>query len=190
MKNKFIKIYNDNFLGNFKIINKSEKTWKVEKLHNNGTKSGIKLNINPEILKIVKLERTESSGIIFNYKDKYLFVKQNDGTYSYPKGKIDKGETLKDAAVREVEEEISVKFPKSLLPKKYHTLKWFKEFKYKKYNYFIYKLNDSEFVKYFGKYTLPKEDLQEQEILWGGFMNYNELQEKLNEKFLPILKHL
>lgn len=46
-------------------------------------------------------------GLVMNDKDQILFIFRR-GSWDLPKGKIDKGETKKDAAIREVEEETGV----------------------------------------------------------------------------------
>ncbi len=47
-------------------------------------------------------------GFVVNEKGKVLFIKRN-GKWDLPKGKVDKGETIESAAMREVEEETGVK---------------------------------------------------------------------------------
>jgi len=49
-----------------------------------------------------------AGGLVTNEKDEYLFIYRND-KWDLPKGKIEKDETVKDAAVREVEEECGIK---------------------------------------------------------------------------------
>jgi len=189
-KTEYVKIYNNEFLGNFKVLKKTKNRWKVSRMSDNGSETNDILNINPNLLTIKKLDFTTSCGILFVYDNKFLIVKQLGDVYSYPKGKIETGETLQETAVREVEEEIGIKFPKELLPKKHHTISWFMERKFKIYHYFIYNLSDKEFNKYFnGKNTIPTKNLQEEEILWGGFVSYNDLQKKLSRRFFSILKH-
>ncbi|RIV47146.1 NUDIX hydrolase [Flagellimonas pelagia] len=46
-------------------------------------------------------------GFVVNEKGKVLFIKRN-GKWDLPKGKVDKGETIESAAIREVEEETGV----------------------------------------------------------------------------------
>lgn len=49
-----------------------------------------------------------AGGLVINEKTDYLFIYRND-KWDLPKGKIEKGERVKDAAVREVEEECGIK---------------------------------------------------------------------------------
>jgi len=49
-----------------------------------------------------------AGGVVTNAKGKVLFIYRNN-KWDLPKGKVDKGETIEEAAVREVEEETGVK---------------------------------------------------------------------------------
>jgi 8-oxo-dGTP pyrophosphatase MutT (NUDIX family) len=49
-----------------------------------------------------------AGGLVTNDKDEYLFIYRND-KWDLPKGKIEKDEKVKEAAVREVEEECGIK---------------------------------------------------------------------------------
>ena len=63
-----------------------------------------------------------AGGLVRNSKDEWLFIFRN-GKWDLPKGKIEKGEAVKEAAIREVEEECGIKgliITKSL-PPTYHT---------------------------------------------------------------------
>ncbi|UCB57209.1 MAG: NUDIX hydrolase [Candidatus Omnitrophota bacterium] len=53
-----------------------------------------------------------AGGIVFKKKDRgfeILLIKDSYGRWTWPKGKIDKGEKSLDAAVREIEEEVGLK---------------------------------------------------------------------------------
>ncbi|MFN0253992.1 NUDIX hydrolase [Pedobacter ureilyticus] len=52
-----------------------------------------------------------AGGLVANAKGQFLFIFRNK-KWDLPKGKVDKGEKVKDAAVREVEEECGVKVDK------------------------------------------------------------------------------
>ncbi|WP_113638815.1 NUDIX hydrolase [Nubsella zeaxanthinifaciens] len=70
---------------------------------------------NPEgVFKKIKKELTvikAAGGLVTNAKNEFLFIFRNK-KWDLPKGKVDKGEKVKDAAVREVEEECGVKIDK------------------------------------------------------------------------------
>jgi len=51
---------------------------------------------------------TAGGGVVTNKKGKVLFIYRND-KWDLPKGKVDKGESIEKAAMREVEEETGVK---------------------------------------------------------------------------------
>ena len=52
-----------------------------------------------------------AGGLVKNETEDYLFIYRND-KWDLPKGKIEKGEGVKEAAVREVEEECGIKVSK------------------------------------------------------------------------------
>ncbi|NJK84729.1 MAG: NUDIX domain-containing protein [Bacteroidales bacterium] len=49
-----------------------------------------------------------AGGLIKNNKDEYLFIFRR-GKWDLPKGKVDQGETIEEAAVREAQEECGIK---------------------------------------------------------------------------------
>ena len=73
-----------------------------------------------------------AGGIVKNSKDELLFIFRN-GLWDLPKGKIEKNESIKEAALREVEEECGIKQLKldKFIDKTYH----------------IYKINDQYIFK-------------------------------------------
>ncbi|MEM7382595.1 MAG: NUDIX hydrolase, partial [Bacteroidota bacterium] len=82
---------------------------------------------NEEILKKftkkIPLE-VAAGGVVTNKKGKVLFIFRNN-KWDLPKGKLDKGESLEECAVREVEEETGVKGLKieNFLKTTYHIFK-------------------------------------------------------------------
>ncbi len=65
-----------------------------------------------------------AGGVVTNKKGKVLFIYRND-KWDLPKGKLDKGETIEECALREVEEETGVKKLKleNFLKTTYHVFK-------------------------------------------------------------------
>ena len=65
-----------------------------------------------------------AGGKVVNHKGKVLFIYRND-KWDLPKGKLDKGETIEAAAIREIEEETGVGelTITSFLAKTYHVFK-------------------------------------------------------------------
>ncbi|EIJ39723.1 ADP-ribose pyrophosphatase [Galbibacter orientalis DSM 19592] len=79
-----------------------------------------------------------AGGLVKNKEDEILFIFRNS-KWDLPKGKVDKGETIEDAAIREVEEETGVKKLKidSLLKKTYHIFKRNGTYKLKETHWFL-----------------------------------------------------
>ena len=75
-----------------------------------------------------------AGGIVKNSNDELLFIFRN-GLWDFPKGKIEKNESIKEAALREVEEECGIKQLKldKLIDKTYHI--------YKVNNQYIFKIS-------------------------------------------------
>ena len=62
---------------------------------------------------MIKTKYTDcAGGIIINDKQEIAIVNQNNDSWSLPKGHIDKGETILEAAIREIYEETGIKNPK------------------------------------------------------------------------------
>ncbi|SOD14547.1 NUDIX domain-containing protein [Pedobacter xixiisoli] len=78
-------------------------------------KNYLLLTKNPDaVFKKIKKDLTvikAAGGLVANAKGEFLFIFRNK-KWDLPKGKVDKGEKVKDAAVREVEEECGVKVEK------------------------------------------------------------------------------
>jgi ADP-ribose pyrophosphatase YjhB (NUDIX family) len=137
-----------------------------------------------------------SAGILFIYNNKLLLAHPTGnswyGTYGYPKGRLDAGETPWDAALRETEEEIGIKAPVNLLSKAPHELNYTIKKKgtkiYKTSYYFICKINDLSEIG-LDKEVVPKNQLQLDEIDWAGFVDYKEAKKRLGKVFQPLLKH-
>lgn len=110
------------------------------------------------------------------------------GSYSFPKGQIDSGETEIQAAIRELEEETSVKIrpeqitnPKDPIIVEYDR----KGKKYKKlFLYTVYIKNLSEIG--LTDETIPVDKLQAAEIDWAGFISLVEAEKRIFHR----VKHL
>ncbi|XLS28288.1 NUDIX hydrolase [Flavobacteriaceae bacterium M23B6Z8] len=101
-----------------------------------------------------------AGGFVVNDKEEVLFIFRN-GKWDLPKGKLDKGESIEDAAVREVKEETGVKKLKikSLHQKTYHLFKRNGVLKLKET--YWYKMRTS----YDGKLS-PQLDEGIEEVVW------------------------
>jgi len=89
-----------------------------------------------------------AGGIVKNEEDEYLFIYRND-KWDLPKGKIEKGEKVKEAAVREVEEEcgIKVSYLGRKLCKTYHAYIYREEVVIKKTHWFKMRSEDQTKLK-------------------------------------------
>ncbi|NKI33377.1 NUDIX hydrolase [Croceivirga thetidis] len=78
-----------------------------------------------------------AGGRVKNSKGKYLFIYRND-KWDLPKGKLDKGEGIKKAAIREVEEETGVEGLKieCFLATTYHIFKRSGQYRLKEVHWF------------------------------------------------------
>ncbi|MCL5247070.1 NUDIX hydrolase [Cellulophaga sp. 20_2_10] len=101
-------------------------------------------------------------GVVTNDAGKVLFIYRND-KWDLPKGKLDKGETIEDCAIREVEEETGVQGLKieNLLKITYHIFKRNGKYKLKEVHWFA--MNTS----YEGELTGQKEEGIEK-VKWKG----------------------
>ena len=57
-----------------------------------------------------------AGGIVINNNKEVVIVNQNHNSWSLPKGHVDKGETILDAAIREIYEETGIKDLKLIKP--------------------------------------------------------------------------
>lgn len=73
-----------------------------------------------------------AGGMVFNSKQQILFIKRNN-RWDLPKGRVEKKESLEDAAIREVEEETGIKDVElgDFIMKTYHVFKRNKKWKLK-----------------------------------------------------------
>jgi len=131
-----------------------------------------------------------TSGVVFIYGSYILLVRSTYGDWSYPKGKVDDGEEIIDAAIREVSEEIGVIFPKEKLIKvPLMETKPSKRSKgLKHFWYYRYELNIDEFEEYFNSlYEIPKGNLQTKEIDKAVFVPKKVAKKLLGKRFSVIV---
>lgn len=101
-------------------------------------------------------------GFVVNPKGKVLFIKRN-GKWDLPKGKVDKGESIENAALREVEEETGVKDlqVEKFLRTTYHVFKRNGEFRLKQTHWFLMS------TEYSGPFKAQKEE-GIKKVKWKG----------------------
>ncbi|WP_343487791.1 NUDIX domain-containing protein [Allomuricauda sp. d1] len=105
---------------------------------------------------------TAAGGLVKNKKGKILFIYRND-KWDLPKGKIDKGETIENCALREVEEETGVKglVVDDYLKTTYHIFKRNGQFQLKQVYWF------TMHTKYDGKLK-PQKNEGITKVRWKG----------------------
>ena len=116
-----------------------------------------------------------AGGLVFNGRKKVLFIKRND-KWDLPKGGIERGESPKEAAIREVEEETGVRDleVKRFIAKTYHVFKRNDKFKLKiTYWYEMY-------TDFAGKLT-PQLNEDITKVKWKNFGKSQEALQKSYE---------
>lgn len=142
------------------------------------------------IVKFKNMKHYNSVGIVFKYDNKILLVrKSGTNEWSYPKGKVKDGEDHKEAAIREVYEEIGIELPSDFLDhveeKQLETV--VKNKSIKRYWFFHYDLNEYEFHKYFQELVIPKYKLQLEEVDMAMFVSPKKAKKLLSKKIADIL---
>jgi len=138
----------------------------------------------------------KSSGVIIVLKNEKVLIchpSNNDkwfGSYSFPKGGIDEGETIKQAALRELFEETSVKLDESKISKEPLVLDYMnykkKDVVYKKIYLFIMYINDISEIGLDSE-VIPNHKLPFGEIDWAGFISKEEAKLRLFHRSVPII---
>lgn len=144
----------------------------------------------------------ESAGVIIvlNKKDeekKILICHPSNAkwynSYSFPKGGIDEGETIKQAAIRELFEETSVKINSDLLNEDPIILDYYsfknKDEIFKRIYLYVYYINDISEIGLKDE-VIPKENLQLEEVDWAGFLTITESKLRLFYKSTSILNKI
>ncbi len=149
----------------------------LEKIH-----AGVFFHPNLEELKKAFFKKfvlvQAAGGLIRNEKDEVLLIFRR-GKWDMPKGKLDKGETLEECAVREVQEETglnNIKLTGPLLVT-YHTYHEGARFILKESHWFSMSTNGNQ------SFT-PQTEEDISEIKW---VKQNDLQKYLNNSFPSIV---
>jgi len=144
----------------------------------------------------MKEKKESSAGIVFIYNNKLLLVHHTNskwlGSFGFPKGRIDKGETPLQTAIREAYEEVGIKVTPGMLDKTQYELNYnFKKKETKIYKTAYYFICNVQNLSDIGleKEVVPKSQLQLEEVDWAGFVDYNEAKKRLGKVFKPLLKH-
>lgn len=137
-----------------------------------------------------------SAGISIVYDKKILMVKPPRSTnwekYTPPKGGIESGETLEEAASREVYEEVGIHIsPDSLKEKEMSEINYTDKSgrTYKKVFLFLYPIDSLEQINLKSE-TIPNNLVQEEEIGDARFMSLKECKENALKRYLPYLSRI
>lgn len=129
----------------------------------------------------------KSAGLVLIYDNKILLVHPTGakwyGTYSIPKGHVEKEENIWEAALRETKEEIGVDINDDInvIDKGYIDYKN-DDIVYKRIYYFVIKLNQPIII--------DKSKLQKEEIDWAGFLTKEEANKRIFWRLKPLLQYL
>jgi 8-oxo-dGTP pyrophosphatase MutT (NUDIX family) len=144
-----------------------------------------------------KYNMKKSAGVVIIYKNKMLVCHptgwQWKNSYSIPKGGIEEGESILDAALRECREEVGILLKPSQLGNKMYQIEYQSSNKkkgiYKTVYYWLCNINDLSEIGLKSE-VLPKNQLQKEEVDWAGFLDYKEANYRLSPVMKILTKHL
>ena len=138
----------------------------------------------------------QSAGVIIILNNEKILIchpSNNDkwfGSYSFPKGGIDEGETIKQAALRELFEETSVKIDESKISKEPLVLDYMNYKKkgvvYKRIYLFTLYISDISEIGLDSE-VIPTDKLPFGEIDWAGFISKEEAKLRLFHRSVPMI---
>ena len=143
-----------------------------------------------------KKKNWAGAGVAIVYDAKILLVHPANGSWvkpimGIPKGGIEDGEDLLHAALRELKEETGIDLSADKLEPNVETVEIFnKDGKYQhSLHYFVCRINDLSEIG-LDSLTVPKTQLQKEEVDWAGFINIKEAYGKISRAQLIILDRL
>lgn len=131
----------------------------------------------------------ETAGIAVIYQDKILLVHPTNskwmGSYSIPKGHIEKSESKKETAKREFYEETGIEIKSKLgkpIELNYITIK-------KRLWFYLLRIESLDEIGLDAE-VVPKNQLQLSEVDWCGFVSKKEAIKRINRNMLEIIKYV
>ena len=136
----------------------------------------------------------QSAGFAIIYNGKILLGHMTGkrwwGSYTIPKGHLESGESVLQAAIRETYEEIGIRVPKNLIPSNYLTCPYIKDGNhYKDVHYYIVPIDSLDQIG-LSTEIVPRAQLQTEEVDWAGFVPFKEAQKRIAPVMLPIIQNL
>jgi len=131
----------------------------------------------------------ESAGLLIIQNNKMLLAhpvkkRLKYGTYTIPKGKLMKGETYLEAAIRETKEETGIDIDINIIDKTPHVINYTDEdgTLYKTVTYFLVYPTE--------KIRINKKNFDKHEIDWVGFIDKSEGMMRIFWRFEEMLSYL
>ncbi len=122
-----------------------------------------------------------AGGLVKNSEGKFLFIFRR-GKWDLPKGKVEKGEKMEDAAIREVQEECGIEDVEIIQPltKTIHTYELNGEKILKETHWFLMKTN-------FEKKLIPQKEEDITKAIWADKKKVEELLKKSYETIREVV---
>lgn len=138
----------------------------------------------------------DGAGIAIVYENKILLVHPTGGSWvkpimGIPKGGINDGEDVMQAALRELREETGIQLLPAQLEPQVQTIEIFNrsgKYQHSLY-YFIYRISDLSEIG-LDSLSVPKSQLQKEEVDWAGFITIKDAYDKIARAQLIILDRL
>lgn len=137
----------------------------------------------------------QSAGFAIVYNGKILLAhstgKPRYTGYGIPKGHLDDGETILQAALRETQEEVGITIPKHLIPSSYRTCPYMHKKKghWKDVHYFTIVIESLGEIGLKDE-VVPKGQLQSAEVDWAGFIPLKKARKVISSVMKPIVDSL